>query len=201
MLVLFLTGWGSSLPAQEADSLQTPIINLDSIQEKPRKGFLAKNYPDPKKALLLSFILPGSGQIYNKKWWKLPIVYGALGTMLYIEFFNINQYTALRDNYRFLVDDDPNTNPTEEPYTSLDANSMKFYRDESRRSLEQSSLFLGLTYILVATDAFVDAHLSTFDVSDDLSLRPTAIPTATGQPAFGFGLRVTLDRPNPLTRP
>lgn len=190
LLVILLLGFSQKSHAQTTDSLQ---LFEEPVAEK-KTGFFAKDYPNPKKALILSFVLPGAGQAYNKKWWKIPLVYGALGTVAWIEANNIRQYTKLRDNYKYLVDDDPNTNPFEEPYIYLDATQTKFYRDEARRTLEQSSLVLGLVYVLAATDAFVDAHLNSFDVSDDLSfnLRPRAIPNGLGQPAIGLGISIPL---------
>lgn len=192
-----------SARAQRTDSLiikGTPAVetsdSTDMLVSKKKNGlvrrFFNKDYPSPKKALLLSAVLPGSGQMYNKKWWKVPIVYTAIGAVVYFEVDNIREYRRLRDNYLWVVDDDPNTNPFEEPYTRLDATRLKYYRDVWRRYVEQTSLALGFVYLLTATDAFVDAHLSRFDVSDDLSLRIS--PKAQAAPGFGFayGLGVNL---------
>lgn len=179
----------------------THTMAADSTIDLPRKrGFIGRfftnKYPNPRKAAFLSLALPGAGQAYNKRWWKLPIVYGALGGMTWLEIQNVKQYRALRDNYKLLVDDDVNTNPTEEPYTRIDATSMKKYRDQWRKYVEQTSLGLGLVYLLAAADAFVDAHLHSFDVSDDLSLRvvPKAQNLSTGGPVFGVGVQIALGR-------
>jgi hypothetical protein len=182
------------------DALVRPdsaVAAIDSAQAKPRKtGFvrriLTKNYPNPRTAAFLSLALPGAGQAYNRKWWKIPVAWGALGGVTYFTVRNVNQYHTLRDNYKLLVDDDPDTNPTESPYNTFDADQMRGYRDQWRKYAEQSYLVLGLAYVLVATDAFVDAHLATFDVSDDLSLR--ARPATMSAPGFGsaFGVAVTL---------
>jgi len=193
----------SNLHAQQPDSLRIltdsiPTTTPDSsaVLEKKKDGFVrrffAKDYPKPRRAALLSLILPGAGQAYNKRWWKLPIVYGVLGGMVWLEVDNVKQYRELRDNYRLLVDGDPNTNPTEPPYNQIDATSMKTYRDQWRRYVEQTSLFLGLAYLLQVTDAFVDAHLRSFDVSDDLSLRFQ--PKMDATPGFGatFGVGASL---------
>lgn len=181
-------------PAPALDTAVVPAI--DSPPAPARKaGFIrrifTKDYPNPRTAAYLSLALPGAGQAYNRRWWKLPIVYGVLGTATYFEIQNYRQYAALRDNYKWVVDEDPNTNPTEAPYTQLDATSLKNYRDQWRRYFEQTTLILGLAYILTATEAFVDAHLSRFDVSDDLSfrLRPAAEPVSLGGGvAFGVGV-------------
>ncbi len=154
------------------------------------------NYPNPRTAVVLSLALPGAGQVYNKKWWKLPIVYGALGTLVYSEVANVRQYRALRDNYKWLVDGDPNTNPTEPPYNQLDAVALRRYRDQWRRYVELNAVGIGLAYFLAAADAFVDAHLARFDVGENLSwqLRPSIQPAMGGIPAIGVGLSVQLGR-------
>lgn len=191
--------------AQQPDTVlvlpdTTAGILSDSIApsgRSPIRRFFTKDYPKPGRAALLSLILPGAGQAYNKRWWKLPLVYGALGGMLWLEVDNVRQYRALRDNYRLLVDGDPDTNPSEFPYTQIDATTMKSYRDQWRRYVEQTSLALGLVYLLQVTDAFVDAHLRNFDVSDDLSLRfhPKLDATTGLGPAFGFGVSLQFGRP------
>ena len=207
--ILFLgfaifSGWDAT--AQQPDTLlikngeiadSTRVLPADTASSRRPsfvRRFFSKDYPNPRKAALFSAIIPGAGQVYNKRWWKLPIVYGALGTALYFEIDNIKQYRELRDNYRWLVDEDPNTNPTEEPYTLIDATTMKGYRDQWRRYVEFSSITLGLAYLLQVTDAFVDAHLRSFDVSDDLSLHfQPKIDASSGLGAtFGAGLSLQI---------
>ncbi|HLP92892.1 MAG TPA: DUF5683 domain-containing protein [Saprospiraceae bacterium] len=193
-----------------ADSL-TRAANADvvpdSLKEKPsRKSrfgqkLLGKKYPNPRAAALFSAVLPGAGQAYNRKWWKVPIAWGALGTIGYFTFDTQKTYRELRDSYVLLVDGDPNTNPTEEPYSTFDATRTKQYRDTFRGYTEKWYLALGVTYLLIVTDAFVDAHLYKFDVSDDLSLqlRPS-FETSNGAPVFGMGIALSLSN-KPLVRP
>lgn len=186
---------------------QTVVILPDStIVKKGREGFFyryfEKKYPNPRTAALLSFILPGAGQAYNKKWWKIPIVYGALGGMTWLALKNEKQYKALKINYKWLVDGDDLTNPTEAPYIYMSASQMKNYRDVYRGYTEKSYLFLGITYLLAVTDAFVDAHLKNFDVSDDLTLRVVPdIQSASGGfgASFGVGIRLGIGKPIPKT--
>ncbi len=191
----------AKLNAQQPDSLPTvqaaPLLIVEEIPDTTKKpGFIkriwTKDYPNPRTAVLLSLALPGAGQIYNKKWWKLPIVYGVIGGFTYAEIDNIKQYRILRDNYKWIVDGDPNTNPTEAPYTLLDATSMRQYRDQWRRYVELTSVGLGLAYILAATEAYVDAHLSRFDVSDDLTLRIRPSMQATPDSRISLGVGITL---------
>jgi Family of unknown function (DUF5683) len=161
---------------------------------KAVRTFFTKNYPQPRKAAFLSLILPGAGQIYNRSWWKLPLVYGTLGTVTYFELRNIRQYRTLRDNYRLVVDGDPLTNPTEAPYNQMDRDRLRYFRDLYRQYVEQTSLVLGLAYVLQAADAFVDAHLSSFDVRDDLSLqlRPRLINGPFGGTVVGIGISIPI---------
>ncbi|MBK8425353.1 MAG: hypothetical protein IPL27_04935 [Lewinellaceae bacterium] len=182
------------------DSTAMAAADSGGVVPIERSGFIRRfftdKYPNPRKAAFLSLALPGAGQAYNKSWWKLPIVYGALGGMVWFEVDNVKQFRKLRDNYKLLVDGDDNTNPTEAPYDRIDATSMKKYRDQWRRYVEQTSLALGLVYLLTAADAFVDAHLHSFDVSDDLSLRvvPKAQTVPMGGPVFGVGIQLGLGR-------
>jgi Family of unknown function (DUF5683) len=182
------------------DSTNTVVVTDSSIVPAPRKGFVRRffthKYPNPRKAAFLSLALPGAGQAYNKSWWKLPIVYGALGGMTWLEIDNIKLHRKLKYNYAIKVDGDENTNPVEAPFNQMDATTLKKYRDQWRKYVEQTSLGLGLVYLLAAADAFVDAHLHSFDVSDDLSLRitPKAQTLPMGGPVFGVGIQLALGR-------
>ncbi|HNM24943.1 MAG TPA: DUF5683 domain-containing protein [Saprospiraceae bacterium] len=191
-----------------ADTAGTTILLPDTILPAGthKQGFVGrfftKKYPDPRKAALLSVVLPGAGQMYNRKWWKLPIVYAGLGGLTWLEIRNANNYREARDNYKWLVDGDPNTNVIPD-YEGVDATSLKNYRDVLRRYLEQSSLILGLAYLLTATDAYVDAHLSRFDVSEDLSMKviPSTQSTYGMGLAFGVGVQLEFGGPKKPNKP
>ncbi|MEI6411733.1 MAG: DUF5683 domain-containing protein [Bacteroidota bacterium] len=179
------------------DSLRASAADSGMVMEKHRNAigrFFSKGYPNPHLATIFG-IIPGGGQMYNKKWWKLPIVYGALGGMLWWQQNNLKEYRILKYNYRLLVDGDPKTNPTESPYNRIDAASMKVYRDQFYKYTELTTLGLGLTYLLSITDAFVDAHLSRFDTNDDLGFRfEPGIQDAVGfGPSLGLSLKIRLD--------
>ncbi len=180
---------------QVPDTVAASSPNPDTLRPGFFRRLLFDNYPNPRTAVVLSLTLPGAGQLYNKKWWKVPIAYGALGTLIYSEVVNVRQYRALRDNYKWLVDDDPTTNPTEPPYNQLDAVALRRYRDQWRRYVELNAIGIGLAYFLIAADAFVDAHLAHFDVGDSLSghLRPSFQPTAAGLPAAGMTLSISVE--------
>ena len=193
-------------PKAKSEKLSaSTIVPTDSLPVKysRKPGFatklLGKKYPSPRLAALFSAVLPGAGQAYNKKWWKVPVAWGALGAIGYFTFKTQNTYRELRDNYKLLVDEDPNTNPTEPPYNTFDATRTKSYRDTFRGYTEKWYLALGVTYLLVVTDAFVDAHLYKFDVSDDLSLRfKPSFETSNGAPVFGMGIALSLSNKPPV---
>lgn len=182
-----------TIRSQQADTTETELS-----AEQP--GFLRRtfsaDYPSPRTAVILSLALPGAGQVYNKKWWKVPIVYGLFGILIYSERVNVRQYRALRDNYKWLVDDDPTTAPTEPPYNQLSAAALRQYRDQWKRRVEMNTLGIGLVYFLTAADAFVDAHLARFDVGESLSgqLRPTFQAGPSGMPLASIGLSVKIEK-------
>jgi Family of unknown function (DUF5683) len=131
----------------------------------------------PKKAALRSAILPGLGQIYNKKYWKLPIVYGALGVCGSVFFYNLNNYQDTRFAYR--VKYNMRVNRTDSALFALvkpnlkplPEENLRYYRNQFRRDVDYSVLFFMLLWGLNVVDAAVDAHLKSFDVSSELSLR------------------------------
>lgn len=196
----------SFFPADRDSIFKDLQTNNDTLPLERKSGLvrrvLYKGYPNPRTAALFSAILPGAGQAYNKKWWKIPIAWGALGGIGYFTLDTQKTYRELRNNYKILVDGDPNTNPTEPPYNTFDATRTRSYRDTFRGYTEKWYLALGVTYLLVITDAFVDAHLTRFDVSDDLTLRfKPALETSAGVPVFGLGISLSFSQQPTIPRP
>jgi Family of unknown function (DUF5683) len=175
----------------------TPADSLGVADSLPR--FFADDYPNPRKAVLFGLVVPGAGQIYNRKWWKVPIVYGVVGGVGWWEIQKIKEYRLFRDNYRWLVDRDSATVVTDPRLQRLDATTMRANRDIARQNVEYTSIVLGLAVLLSVADAFVDAHMATFDVSDDLSLRfcPKVQSVPSLGPTFGVGVTFQL---RPRTR-
>jgi hypothetical protein len=133
-----------------------------------------------RKAVIRSAILPGWGQIYNKKYWKLPLVYGALGVTAYIFLDNIQVYKDSRFAYKAKYQaSKPNATAADsvlyfrikEEYLPYSLESLRQNRDQFRRYIDYSVLFFVFFWGLNVVDAAVDAHLKSFDVSPDLSLR------------------------------
>lgn len=130
----------------------------------------------PKKAALRSALLPGWGQIYNKKYWKLPIVYGALGTCAWVFIRNLNTYRDFRFAYRVkynmraLGTDSALFSQIKPRLKPLSEESLRFQRNLFRRDIDYSALIFAILWGLNVVDASVDAHLKSFDVGPDLSL-------------------------------
>lgn len=163
--------------AQEPDTTR-PKEPVPVIKNKPvNKYDSATLAHSPRKAAIRSAILPGWGQIYNKKYWKLPIVYGALGICTGIFIYNLNNYNDFRFAYR--VKYNMRVNFTDSAlYPKIKRNllplseeSLRFQRNLFRRDIDYSALVFILLWGLNIVDASVDAHLKSFDVSPDLSFR------------------------------
>jgi hypothetical protein len=149
----------------------------------------------PRKAAILSAVLPGLGQAYNKKYWKIPIVYAALGTCAGFFIYNNKEYTEARNAYKNKMDNDPsNDDQMPEKYRPVDPESIRSYRNGVRQYVDYSALFFILFWGLNVVDAAVDAHLSSFELSEDLTMHitPYSNPLAKTngiQLTFDFGLR------------
>ncbi|MEO6000743.1 MAG: DUF5683 domain-containing protein [Chitinophagaceae bacterium] len=136
----------------------------------------SKEKHSPRKAALRSAILPGWGQAYNKKYWKIPIVYGALGVTAYAFNFNLTQYKRVAYAYRLLLTQDTANykfvDADLQPFLKANAsNDLRNYRNEYRKDIDYSVLIFMFFWALNVVDATVDAHLKGFDVTDDLSLK------------------------------
>ncbi|MEO6917385.1 MAG: DUF5683 domain-containing protein, partial [Chitinophagaceae bacterium] len=130
----------------------------------------------PRVAALRSAIIPGWGQVYNKKYWKVPIVYGALGATAAVFAFNLSQYNKVQFAYRALINNDSAAKKMVDanlkPFIDANAsNDLRTYRNEYRKDIDYSVLVFLVFWGLNVVDATVDAHLKGFDVSDDLSLK------------------------------
>ena len=184
--------------AQQKD---TVIFAHDStiVIEKKKDSTIKKRVYIPRVATIRSAILPGLGQIYNKKYWKLPIVYGALGVTAYIFFDNLQVYKDLRFAYKakynlsiqptgvpYAIPDSTEYYKIKPEYLPYSLNSIRQNRDNFRRNIDYSVLVFILFWGLNVVDATVDAHLKGFDVSPDLTFKiKPYIPTAN---TFGISL-------------
>jgi hypothetical protein len=149
----------------------------------------------PQRATILSLMLPGLGQAYNREYWKIPIVYFGMAFGVYYINYNNTQYQRFRTAYNNATDDDPETIDEFNGRATVD--NMKYYRDSFRRNRDYAVLFSILFYVMNAVDANVFAHLKQFDVSEDIAmnLRPTIVydhtlAIHTQMPAIGMKLNI-----------
>jgi hypothetical protein len=157
--------------AQKKDS--SIVSNAGFSVGKKAVRDTTKKY-NPNVAVRRSLMIPGWGQATNKKYWKIPLVYGALGTTAYIFFRNIRQYKDSKNAYILATDGDTsNDYLIKQPYYSVkdQPQRIRVFRNGVRQDVDYSVLFFIAFWGLNVADAAVDAHLKTFDVSDDLSLQ------------------------------
>lgn len=166
-----------------AQVLKSDTILVDTAKTKQHS---------PTKATIMSLVVPGLGQVYNKKYWKLPIIYGGIGTSLYFAFSNNKEYNRFRSAYLIRIDDDVNTIDEFEGILT-DAN-IKVNMDVYQRNRDFSYIIAGLIYVFNVVDATVDAHLFTFPVNDNLTFhfQPSMQLTDNKNLSKGFSLIITL---------
>lgn len=194
--VVLISGQNTHAQKIESDSVYSPIV----VKEH-----------SPHKATLYSALLPGLGQIYNKKYWKLPILYGGIGVTLYAIGWNTSQYNDYKDAYvdfsQFLEyknrpEDSDLTAPDSDRYLKLidnvdfdktDARTDDWYKtrfqngkDKYKRDRDLSYIILFGVYVLNIIDATVDAHFTNFNINDDLSM--TVQPKMNYSPVSGSTL-------------
>jgi hypothetical protein len=165
----------SNVIAQNDNSL---LIANDTLKSNPINPLA------PSKAAFYSAILPGLGQAYNKKYWKIPIVYGAMGTSLYFYFSNNQQYHNYRDAYKKRL-----AGLEETRYDFLTDSQLIQAQRVTQRNRDLSLLVTLGFYILNIVDANVDAHLMQFNVNDKLTFQPDVYQnTITSKPNLGLSL-------------
>lgn len=143
---------------------------------------------NPTRAGLYSAVLPGLGQFYNKKYWKIPIVWGAVGAGVGIAVWNDNQYKKYREYYVAKLNGTPNEFVDSHPW--LDKRALGNAQDRAKRQRDYAIVITGLIYILNIVDAVVDAHLYESRHDPDLVFKPSVIQDQYGYsaPKTGFSL-------------
>lgn len=162
----------------EAPVDTTALILKDTTQQEltiQKERFV----PNPNRAVWMALVIPGAGQIYNRKYWKLPIVYGGFIGCLYAFNWNSQMYKDYRQGYLDIMDSDPNTKSYEDffrPGYDFEKNKeyitevFKKRKDRYRRWRDLSVFAFVAVYALSVIDAYVDAQLSNFDISDDINM-------------------------------
>ena len=224
ILLLILIAWCSSVSsvlAQEQEQMPMDSISRLSPEDSARIATVSDSIltatidaslkrerfvPDPIRAMWLGLVFPGGGQIYNHKYWKLPMIYGGFLGCVYALTWNNQMLHDYSQAYLDIMDSDPNTKSyekmlpigydisgREERFKNIFKHKKNFFR----RNRDLSIFAFAGVYLLAVIDAYVDAELSTFDISTDLSLHvePTFIQTSPSK-AFGresaAGVKFTL---------
>ncbi|MGX5817410.1 DUF5683 domain-containing protein [Chitinophaga lutea] len=184
----------SALRARQDSTVRLSAPQRDSalqVEQAATDTLLAHYKPlhSPRKAAFYSAVLPGLGQIYNREYWKVPVVYAALGVSAGFFIGNMDYYREFRDAYRMRVAnrENPGYVDTHLIYTDDD---LKYLRDAYRQYMDYSVLVFVAAYALNIVDATVFAHLRQFDISDDLSMRVS--PRIIGTRAVGLGVTFSL---------
>lgn len=175
---------------QEQDSLSKGAMLIKKTPSLIEEELNFKYDPlRPAKAAFYSAMVPGLGQAYNKKYWKIPLVYAAIGTTMYFYIDNNNLYNTYREAYRLrLVGQIDQFSDQLTEQNLIDAQTL------FRKNRDLSLLFVVGAYILNIVDANVDAHLSQFNVSDNLSFKPNAEQDfMTGRLNFGLSFNFKLN--------
>jgi hypothetical protein len=205
-LMIWCTG-ASALLAQEreiilSDSLERMVLvdsaRIVTVSDSLLKASIQSSVkrerfmPDPIRSMWLGLVFPGGGQIYNRKYWKLPIIYGGFLGCVYALTWNSQMLHDYSQAYLDIMDTDPNTmsyekmlpigydiTGREERFKTIFKNKKNFFR----RNRDLSIFAFAGVYLLAVVDAYVDGELSTFDISDDLSLHlePTIIQTSSAK--------------------
>ena len=196
-----------SLNVNKFDSIS--VVVDTTFSKKEMKQDWSTWRPDPKRALWLALVIPGGGQIYNRKYWKLPLVYGGFIGCIYAMNWNNTMYKDYSQAYIDLMDNDPNTQSynqflhlgmkiTTEAEKKRYQDIFRKRKDKYRRWRDLSFFVMLGVYALSVIDAYVDAELSVFDISDDLSLKvePTIINNRSSSnllDASSVGLQCSLN--------
>lgn len=162
-----------------ASTTPAAIDAADTVKAIPAKRVFE---PKPKKAGMYSAILPGSGQFYNRQYWKVPVIYVGIAAAGYFINFNQTNYQKYRKAYYSRIDNDPNTTDTDIETKKYTTDNLKTLQDQYRKWLDMTVLFTALGYTVQVIDAIASAHLKNFDISRDISLRiqPVAQPNFVG---------------------
>ncbi len=196
---------------------ETPLVldsaqmaGIDSLATRIDAMLQPSFKPDPIRALWFSLVLPGAGQIYNHKYWKLPIIYGGFLGCAYALTWNNQMLSDYSQAYLDIMDSDPDTKSyekmlplnysirgREDQFKEIFKNKKNYYR----KYRDMSIMAFAAVYALAVIDAYVDAELSSFDISEDLSMRvsPALISTPREQRTVssasptGVGLTLSLN--------
>jgi len=190
LILVILPGFFQTVAAQRTDS---STAKQHTVQQLSQKKILPASSGDtmvikkkerqliPKKSGLYSALIPGMGQLYNRQYWKMPVIYAACGAAVYFFIDNRNNYNSFRKEIAGI-----NQPGFVRKYPEYNADQLRTARDYYRRNLDLTGLLTALGYTLQVMDAVVSGHLKGFDISPDISMdmKPVIIP----QGGVGMGL-------------
>lgn len=190
-------------PDTSSESKLQKLIDISQESENVKKidkKDLVKSklfIPNPNKAMWYGLIFPGLGQIYNRKYWKLPIVYGGFAALGYGIGWNHKHYATYKQYYRDITDNNPNTKSYEELYKHFDSSvvteaHLKDMMDNLRRYRDLCIIGSVAFYAITVLDAFVDASLADFDISPYLSLKVTPTMLETNNNSANLAIKLNL---------
>lgn len=195
-----------TFPSTMADTIT--IVTMDSVGSTKAKRDWKTWKPNPKRAMWLAIVIPGAGQIYNRKYWKLPIIYGGFVGCAYAMRWNNMMYHDYAQAYLDIMDNDPETHSYDQflhlGRTITESTKPRYQelfrkrKDRFRRWRDLSFFVMCGVYAFSVIDAYVDASLSEFDISDDLTMRvtPTIIndqTTSNPWKSSAIGLQCSLN--------
>ncbi len=163
------------------DTVPAAVEVTDSIKQTVK-------HHSVKRACWQSAVIPGWGQVYNKKWWKVPIIYAGFGGLGFAVGWNAKRFRTYSDAYRARVDGD---STTMDGYVGVySEDNLLVLKNYYKRNMNLACIFTGVLYALNIIDAAVDAHLFEYDVSDDLTFRvePKLEPSSSGNVVMGINM-------------
>ncbi|WP_204263065.1 DUF5683 domain-containing protein [Spongiivirga citrea] len=164
------------------------MVKVDTVKAKFKKARRVNLDPNaPAKAAFYSAVLPGLGQAYNSKYWKIPIVYGALGTSMYLYINNNNEYNRFRDEFKRRLDLGLDGPPETGEFSNLTNQALIEAQELFQRNRDLALLISVGLYALNIIDANVDAHLQQYNVNEQLTFTPKIF-----QDPLNFSTSVTL---------
>lgn len=176
LLVILFFGTGLCAYSQET-AVDTVVVEAPTAEDTVIVKEPGKVH-SPRRATIYSAALPGLGQIYNRKYWKVPLVYGGFATLGYFINFNHERYIKYRQAYSDILDEDPNTNSHLLLITNYNGDrksqyieTLGRYKDGWRRNRDLLVIGTAVFYALNIIDASVDAHFFNFDISEDLTMK------------------------------
>lgn len=188
--ILFSCLLASNLFSQ-ATKEDIDVIKQDSIGAPIERGVLKSIKTifggEPGRVALYGLLIPSGGQIYNKKYWKVPIVLAAEGATIGVFIYLRNEYKQFQKTHALVV------NGKNGCYRGIcDERSLRTNRNNFRLNMERAGFGIAAIHLLSVIEAFTDAHLKEFDIDEDLSFQIKQVPTPYSGPQFNIGLKMTL---------